>query len=485
MANQTAATQTFDQTNHASPFLHSASPLHFHGLNTDKHIVYRPRQTALTHQQADVTSKHHVDLVRVTFVDAANIPRCRLIPLPSFLKTCVHKGQAFCSAVGGFTCVMDVPAPNSGLTTTGDVQMMPDLATFRLLGIHPGHAHVLCDMVNRETGEPWEHCPRGFLKKQLAKLRDEFKLELVAGFESEFYLKEDGKETDTTIYAENRALWTRGGKVFDDILRNLIKSGIEIENSHAESGNGQFEIATAPLLALDAVDGLIYAREVINEVAASHGLTATFSPKPYPSQAGNGQHVHLSFNEAGKNVFPEGEAISERGKHFMAGVLEHLPAICGVTMPSLGSYKRVQPHCWSGAFTCWGMNNREAPLRVPSSSGSSNFEVKCIDASSNPYLALGVLLAAGMDGLANKLDLSESVQGDPADLDDSEKERLGVKLLPTSLDVSLGNLERDVVLCDALGASLVQSFIATRRYEQELLQDKTDEEVAKLLSLRY
>src|SRR5438105_4873078 len=154
--------------------------------------------------------------------------------------------------------------------------------------------------------------------------------------------------------------------------------------------------------------GQILVRETIRGVAARHGVVASLAPKPWPEGAGNGGHIHFSvWDEGGRNRFHDAsrpDRLSDEARSFIAGVLEHLPGLCGLTAPSYNSYRRIVPQYWAGAFTCWGHDNREAPIRVPSlfwgsEEASTNVELKAADASCNPYLAAGGLIASGLDGL--------------------------------------------------------------------------------------
>lgn len=165
----------------------------------------------------------------------------------------------------------------------------------------------------------------------------------------------------------------------------------------------------------------------------------------------------------------------------MAGVLAHLPALVALTCPSFNSYKRLQPQSWSSAFTAWGHDNREAAVRVASPfwsnvEGSANLELKAADSSCNPYIALGGLLAAGLDGIARGLVPPQSTEADPSNLSDSEREARGIRRLPSSLDEALNNLEGDAVLMDALGDLLGRSYVAVRRSEAQAYVTMSDED---------
>ena len=214
-------------------------------------------------------------------------------------------------------------------------------------------------------------------------------------------------------------------------------------------------------------------RETIRGVAAQHGLIASLAPKPWPDGAGNGGHIHFSLWSGERNRFHDADAddlLSAEANAFLAGVLEHLPALCGLTAPSFNSYHRIVPHYWAGAFTCWGHDNREAPIRVPSvfdgmEEASTNAELKAADSSGNPYLAVGGLIAAGLDGLERGLTLPPPVEVDPATIAPDERRRRGILRLPSTQEEALDALAADAVLIDALGAVLATSYLAVRRSE--------------------
>jgi glutamine synthetase len=208
-------------------------------------------------------------------------------------------------------------------------------------------------------------------------------------------------------------------------------------------------------------------------VASQHGLLATFAPKPFADQAGSGCHVHMSLWNGDQNMLYDASGqfgLSSLGRSYVAGILEHLPALLALTCPSVNSYMRLAPNAWSSAFTCWGPDNREAAVRVPSPfrgrvEASTNIEIKAVDGSANPYLALGAIVAAGVDGIERGLDPGEPLSSNPADLDDAEREARGIRRYPASLAETVSALEQDQVLLDALGANRAREFMAVRRAE--------------------
>jgi glutamine synthetase len=265
----------------------------------------------------------------------------------------------------------------------------------------------------------------------------------------------------------------RAVEVVGDILDALDQQHLEPRQYYPELGPAQQELSIqhAPLPA--AADQQIAVRETVRGVALGHGLVASFAPKPFPEQAGSGCHVHLSVWRGDHNAFydPQGQlGLSQLGRQFVAGILLHLPGLLAITCPSVNSYRRLAPNMWSSAYTAWGPDNREAAVRVASPfkgrlEATTNIEIKGVDGSANPYLALGAILAAGLDGVRRELDPGEPVSLNPHDLDDAEREKRGIRPYPRSLLEAIDNLARDQVLLDALGPARAHEFIAVRRAE--------------------
>jgi glutamine synthetase len=221
------------------------------------------------------------------------------------------------------------------------------------------------------------------------------------------------------------------------------------------------------------------------------GLETTMAPKPYLDQAGNGHHLHVSVYEDETPVlFDASGALSGAGSGFVAGILEHLPAVMAFSAPSPNSYQRLAPGMWSSAFAAYGPDNREAAVRLASpvagaESATANVELKPVDVTANPYLALAAVLAAGMDGMERGLDPGEPTTVDPATLSEEERAELGIFPLPGSLDESLDALEKDDVLIEALGEPLVRTHVAVARAQAEIAREIPPEEVAATAAMIY
>jgi glutamine synthetase len=270
--------------------------------------------------------------------------------------------------------------------------------------------------------------------------------------------------------------------VMTEIIEALSAQGVHPEQYYAELGPGQQELPVRYADVLRAADNQITVRETARAVAWRHGLYASFAPKPFPDEAGNGAHIHFSLWRAGgtQNAFHDARdrhGISDIARAFIGGVLAHLPALVAFTAPTVNSYRRLQPRFWCSAYTAWGPDNKEAAIRLPTpyrsaQMESTNFELKPSDPSSNPFLALGALLAAGLDGIAAKRDPGEPTLVDPDTLSDAERSRRGIRRLPMSLGEALDALERDEVLREALGEPLAREYLIVKRSEVQAFDGK-------------
>lgn len=429
-----------------------------------------------------------IKFIRVLWCDNANIIRGKAIHRKR-LETYLTHGVGITAAQQALPVMYDAPIPESGLSPVGEIRLIPDQTTLTLLPYAKGHARMIGDMVL--GGKCWPNCPRGFLKRMITEAQGKG-IEVIAAFENEFYLLQaDGvTPVDDTVFAATLSMDLHQA-VMDDIADGLTEQGITVELYYPESGPGQQEMPVLYCNALAAADQQIVFRETVKAIAAQHHLKASFLPKIFPNHAGSGCHLHLSLWKDGKNLIPSSEnegQLSTIAQQFMAGILHHLPALMAITTPSNNSYRRLQPQQWSGAYGCWGYDNREAALRVPTNPtlpSPTHFEVKTVDASANPYLALGAIIATGLDGIKNRLKLPEPVAVDPAILTEEERHHQDIKRLPTNLGEAINNLQKDRVILEALGENLAKSFLAVRCKEWEYMKDWPLDKEVQLLLERY
>ena len=433
------------------------------------------------------------EYIRIMLCDGSGGRRCKVMPKELY-DSQSKKGMHLVNAVMGIAVFEDVLIPGTGVDIVGEILLAVDPKALVRLPWDPATLCGLGDMLTLEDHTPWEFCPRSGLVKCIKSLSKEFRLELDVGFEIEFQLfKQDDTLFDDLLYGSVTAL-DKAMPVLNDIYHALKDMGIKVTQFHKESAGGQYEFALLYKPVLEMCDKLLLARTAIVAIAMRHQLKASFIPKYSAKGAGNGNHAHISFRETGspKNVFPDPKekyGLSNLGQHFMAGVLKHLSVLTNFTAPSPNSFTRLVPGCFSGAFVCWGVDNREAPVRLTSTgdNGSpTNFEFKLMDASANPYVAMAALITAGMDGIRGNLLLPEQVYTDPINLSEEERATRGIVRLPTSTGEAVQLLETGAgdIFREALGPAFVNLLRVIRKREGDVFDKCTlDEQAAKYVFL--
>jgi glutamine synthetase len=383
--------------------------------------------------------------------------------------------------------MLDTLQPVDGMGPVGEVRIKPDPETNVMLPYAPGAAAMLADLVTLD-GSPWQACPRTFLKQAVAELAAAG-YAMSAAFEPEFTLgwreQDEAGGPDRLVPIDDSLCYSATGfhQAHDfviELVRALNAQGLRVEHYYPELGAGQQEISIRHARALRAADNHVLYRETVRGVAFRRGLWASLAPKPIADQAGNGAHLHaslISLDSGGSDRNREAFAdpgdehgLSRVGYHFIGGLLAHMPGLVALTCGSVNSYRRLQPQSWSSAYTIYGMDNREAAVRVCSPlrgdrDSSVNLELKPSDSSANPYLALGGFIHAGLDGLRRGLDPGDPVDVDPATLTAAEREAAGAVRLPETLTGALDALEADAVLMGALGPLRSAAYLAVKRAE--------------------
>jgi glutamine synthetase len=424
----------------------------------------------------DACRQAGVRLIRFLYCDNGGVVRGKAVHVDQ-LAYRMRVGVGLTTAMQAMSS-FDELQPVEGMGPVGEIRLVPDPGSFAVLPYAPHAAAMLTDHVAL-NGQPHEAGPRPFLAR-MANVVAERGMALSCGVENEFSLAR--QEGSSFVPIDHSLCFSTIGmaaaaEVIDAMVEALERQDIAVEQYYPELGHGQHELSVAPRPAIRAADVQVLVRETIRGVAAGHGLAASLAPKPWPDQAGNGAHVHLSLWDAGfeRNLFHDQTGrfgLSQLGERFVAGVLAHLPGLLGLTAPTFNSFQRLTPESWSSAYVCWGQDNREAAVRVPSTfwgneMASANLEYKPIDASCNPYLAFGGLIAAGTDGIERGLDPPAPLTVDPHRLSPEERDTIGVAPYPATVGHALDALEQDEVLTDALGATLTSAYLAVRRSEWE------------------
>jgi glutamine synthetase len=418
-----------------------------------------------------------IELVRFLYADHGGVIRGKAASR-SRLAERVRTGIGHTVAMMAMN-MLDQLRDVEGMGPVGEIRLVPDPSTFTPLPYAPGAAAMLCDLHTLD-GDPWAACPRSFLRDAVAAIAAEGHT-LLAAYEPEFTL---GRRLPDPMGGPDRLVpiddslcyATTGFDAGHDYVIRLVRAmeaqGLRVEHYHPELGHGQQELSIRPAPALRAADNQVLYRLTVRGVAARMAMWASLAPKPLADQAGNGAHLHLSLwdAEGRRNLFDDPAdrfGLAEVGYHFIGGLLAHLPALVALTAGTVNSYRRLAPRTWSSAYACYGMDNREAAVRIcsPMAEGSANLELKPSDSSANPYLALGAVIHAGLDGIRRRLDPGEAIDVDPATLTEAERVRIGAHRLPDTLDSALDALQADELLMDALGPLRSTAYLTVKRSE--------------------
>lgn len=444
------------------------------------------------HATADTMTAAGVHAVALTWVDNAGVTRVKAVPTARL---------AHAAAWGvGMSAVHDVFCVDDSITTSrhiggpvGDLRLHPDLAAVTVLAGQPGWAWAPVDRWTQD-GVPYPADQRGFARRMLAQARAAG-LDLLMAFEVEWYLAgpDGGPATDGPAYGMGRLVdLSDYGR---DLLIALAAQGVPVEQFHPEYAASQLEVSVGAADPVTAADRTVLVRETIRAISRRHGMRASFAPVPVADTVGNGMHLHFSVTTAELgNLFTGGDGrhgLTGPGESILAGVLDRLPALAGLGAPSVSSQLRRVPQRWAGAYQCWGLENREAGLRlIQGAAGArataANAELKCVDASANPYLVVGAVCAVAARAFATGLKLPDEVTVDPATLPpDRQPGRL-----PDSVPAGLAALVADVDLSEALGPQLLDAFRAVHQAEwdqseQDRAEGRGAAEIVRAVRWRY
>ncbi|NIM44981.1 MAG: type I glutamate--ammonia ligase [Nitrososphaeria archaeon] len=433
--------------------------------------------------------KLDVRLVELQFVDLLGTTKSLTIPIQR-LEKALSEGVGFDgSSIEGFVRIYE-----------SDMIAVPDPYTFRIFPWRPSEkkeARIICDL-RRPGGGVFEGDPRYILKKALRELKEEG-LIYNTGPELEFFLlRTDGEPRveplphDVGSYFDFSPL-DRAGDVRRDAIFTLQDIGLDVEMSHHEVAPGQHEIDFKFEEALTSADNVITYKNAIKATALSHGLYATFMPKPFFGVNGSGMHTHQSLYEtgSGRNALydPDDQYnLSSLAYHFIGGQLKHSREMSAVLAPTTNSYKRLVPGYEAPVYICWGRRNRSALIRVPEyhpeNEEDVRAELRCPDPSCNPYLAFTVMLKAGLDGIKNKVQPSDPVEEDVYGFDDRKLAQFYVRTLPASLEEAINEFEESRLMKETLGDYAFERYLTAKKEEwDEYRIQVTNWELKKYMKL--
>ena len=415
-----------------------------------------------------IAKEENVRFIRLQFTDLLGIVKNVEIPVSQLEKALDNKIMFDGSSIEGYVRIEE-----------SDMYLYPDLDTWVIFPwvTEDKVARLICD-VYLPDGTPFPGDPRGILKRELQRAQELGFQTMNVGSEPEFFLfKTDANGNPTNEVNDQGGYFDLaptdlGENCRRDIVLTLEEMGFEIEASHHETAPGQHEIDFKYADAIRAADKIQTFKIVVKTIARKHGLHATFMPKPLYGMNGSGLHCHLSLFKDGKNAFYDPEdklGLSETARQFMAGILHHARGFTAITNPTVNSYKRLVPGYEAPCYVAWSAANRSPMVRIPASRGmSTRIEVRNPDPSANPYLALTVLLRAGLDGILKKMPLPAPVDRNIYVLTEEERLRAGIPNLPVSLAEALQELKRDEAICDALGEHALTHFLELKEIEWDL-----------------
>jgi glutamine synthetase len=413
------------------------------------------------------TSLEPEELVFIGICDLAAQIRGKSVPVIDLPQRLQH-GVAYTPAnlcLSPFGAIGSTP-----FGTRGDIVLLPDASTkvnVPIDGNAPEHFYI-ADILTQK-GERWKFCPRDFLRRGFARLQKVTGCSLLSSFEQEFVY--------TGLPAEPArgyalASFREQGDFGATLVAALRAAGMTPDAFLVEFGPRQCEITVTPALNMRAADEAVILRELTRAVARRAGHRAIFSPMLTPEGVGNGTHIHMSLRDAAGNATMHASdrpyGLSQMGEQFIAGILEHMPALAAITSPSVGSYYRLTPNRWAPTWANLSLQDRAASLRVcPGSPNQFNVEYRVADATACPYLALGALVHAGVDGIERQLTLPQPIDQSFASMSDVERHAAGMRPLPHTLGEALGLLRNTPAARDWFGAEFFELYLTFKSEEEQ------------------
>jgi len=420
-------------------------------------------------QVLDLAAKQDVRFVLLQFTDILGVVKSVAIPVEQMEKALDGETMFDGSSVHGFVRIEE-----------SDMLLKADPTTFAVLPWSDGGrghtARLICDILTPD-GEPFSGCPRQALKRVAAQAAD-LGYVLNAGPEAEFFLfhcDSDGRPSlkthDQGSYFDLAPL-DKGKDARREIVISLQEIGFEVEASHHEAAPAQHEIDFRYADALTTADNLVTFKTVVRTIASRHGLHATFMPKPVMGINGSGMHIHQSLFSGTENAFFDAAGefqLSELCLHYLGGILAHARGFTAVTNPLVNSYKRLVPGYEAPVYVAWSERNRSPLVRIPARRGlGTRLELRSPDPACNPYLALAVTLAAGLDGVRQRTEPPKPLAQNIYQMSERDRRRLRISSLPGSLEEAVAELARDEVICTALGEHILQHFLEAKRVETDV-----------------
>lgn len=418
-----------------------------------------------------LAKEQEVSFIRLQFTDILGTIKNVEIPFSQLPKALDNKMMFDGSSIEGFVRIEE-----------SDMYLYPDLDTWVIFPWTAGRgkvARLICDIYNAD-GTPFAGDPRNNLKRVLKEMEEMGFTHFNLGPEPEFFLFKLDEYGEPTLELNDHggyfdlAPTDLGENCRKEIVVELEEMGFEIEASHHEGAPGQHEIDFKYADAISACDNIQTFKLVVKTIARDFGLHATFMPKPLYGISGSGMHFNLSLFKGNENVFynPDGELqLSDIAYQFMAGIIKHAPGYTAITNPIVNSYKRLVPGYEAPVYVAWSAKNRSPLVRIPTSRGlSTRVELRSVDPSANPYLAMAVLLKAGLEGIKNKLTPPAPVNRNIYEMTKEERNEAGIISLPDTLHFALEELRKDEIIKEALGEHIYTNFVEAKEIEWNIFR---------------
>ena len=415
-----------------------------------------------------MVEEEDVEFIRLQFTDMFGVLKNVAITSSQLGKALDNKCMFDGSSVEGFVRIEE-----------SDMYLYPDYDTFEIFPWRPQQgkvARLICDVYTPD-GKPFEGDPRWILKKTI-KEANEMGYRFDVGPECEFFLfHTDDNGLPTTLSHEKAGYFDLGpNDLGENIRRDMVLTledmGFEIEASHHEVAPAQHEIDFKYDEALKTADNIQTFKMTVKTIAKRHGLYATFMPKPKFGISGSGMHINMSLaTEEGKNIFADENGkigLSDDAYHFIAGIMKHARGMSAITNPLVNSYKRLVPGYEAPVYIAWSAKNRSPLIRIPASRGNgTRVELRNPDPTANPYLVLALCLAAGLDGIKNKIEVPESVDCNIYEMTPGERRAAGIENMPADLKEAVDCLVADEFLCSVLGEHITTKYVEAKMKEWE------------------
>lgn len=437
----------------------------------------------------ELIKEHQIEFVDLGYMDYASLSRARTVRADQVEKI-FETGLNFYGGMMSFNSFDEkIENPMYGIEA-GDFFAIPDPSTFAILPHRKNTARMYCNLVDKQ-GNPWEGCPRIALKRVIEEAEEVLDGKLLMAFEQEAYLLTEVDGEIVTV--DNTHCFSLEGLQMQEVflhefVQAMEQSGISIEKISSEYGPGQFEINLLHKPALRAADEQLIFMQLFKQIALKNNLIGTLTPKPFDHLSGSGLHVHISMQDReGNNIFENLDdplGLTENAYYFLGGLMKHAKSLVAVGAPSINSYKRLFPGSYAPSHVSYGVGNRSVLIRVTEKRRGSRMEFRGADGTCNPYMLATALIAAGLEGVKEKIHPGEPADFDVGAISIDEMEERNIEQVPSSLEEAMDILEADELMAKVLGP-IWREFINVKRSEAQKYNRMVTDWERRFMSQRF